>query len=377
LTDGTFTGAILLTSNDPLNANAEIPVTFIIGSQGNPDISIVPASIADSLIEGQQAGHDLIISNNGEGTLSVSFGSDESWLQFDAAPLAILPSLCETLTVTINSDSVACGDHIGSLDFSCNDPDTPDGSIPVSLHVYCPDIAVAPIEISESVMEGEQTVAYITIGNNGPGRLDYSVVYGEIVLTASGEQKQVNAKVGNPDIITPDREITDVWMTVTPVEGSLNYGENDSLEITLSAGELEPDSCYGTITVSSNDPDEGNIDIAVNFLVTGSYSCDYIPGDINSDGSVLGNDITYAVNFFRGTGDAPPDNCFNELTQTWLHVAGDVNGDCAFIGSDVTYMVGFLRGANDPPQFCPDLPPNPPPVPTVIRPSEIKTIKTR
>jgi len=37
--------------------------------------------------------------------------------------------------------------------------------------------------------------------------------------------------------------------------------------------------------------------------------CDYIPGDINGDGDVIGSDVTFGVNYFRGSGSYPPDIC--------------------------------------------------------------------
>ena len=66
---------------------------------------------------------------------------------------------------------------------------------------------------------------------------------------------------------------------------------------------------------------------------------DFIPGDCNHDGNVIGSDVTFLVNFFRGIGQ-PPDP----------FLAGDTNGDCSVIGSDVTYLVNFFRGIGEPPQ---------------------------
>lgn len=87
------------------------------------------------------------------------------------------------------------------------------------------------------------------------------------------------------------------------------------------------------------------------------FPCDYIPGDINGDGRVIGSDVTYGVNYFRGIGPHPPDSCFNANSGTWLYSAGDVNGDCSFINSDITYLVNFFRGINPPPLFCEYTPP--------------------
>ncbi|MCP4583404.1 MAG: hypothetical protein GY839_17485 [candidate division Zixibacteria bacterium] len=67
-------------------------------------------------------------------------------------------------------------------------------------------------------------------------------------------------------------------------------------------------------------------------------SVDFLPGDANGDGLVIGSDVTYLVAYFRGAN--PPPDPF---------LAGDANGDCAVIGSDVTYLVNYFRGEGQPP----------------------------
>ena len=64
-------------------------------------------------------------------------------------------------------------------------------------------------------------------------------------------------------------------------------------------------------------------------------------GDANCNGSLIGSDVTYMVNFFRGSGPCPCSMC-----------AGDANGDGRIIGSDVTYLVRYFTGVGDPPPPC-------------------------
>jgi len=80
------------------------------------------------------------------------------------------------------------------------------------------------------------------------------------------------------------------------------------------------------------------------FSITIEFS--YLSGDANGDGSVIGSDVTYLVQYFRGAVPAPDP-----------FLAGDTNGDCSVIGSDVTYLVNFFRGIGDPPIYgdCPPL----------------------
>jgi hypothetical protein len=91
-------------------------------------------------------------------------------------------------------------------------------------------------------------------------------------------------------------------------------------------------------------------------------SCDYTPGDINGDGNVNGNDITYAIRYFKGLGPPPPDSCWNNFDSSWLYSAGDVNGNCAFTGSDVTFLVSYYEQQNPEILWCPWTPPANPPV---------------
>ncbi len=84
--------------------------------------------------------------------------------------------------------------------------------------------------------------------------------------------------------------------------------------------------------------------------------CVYKPGDVNGDDAVIGSDVTFLVNYFRG-GLVPVDSCYLDAESRWLYVAGDVNGDCALIGADVTYLVNYFRGLTPGLLFCPALPP--------------------
>jgi len=53
---------------------------------------------------------------------------------------------------------------------------------------------------------------------------------------------------------------------------------------------------------------------------------------------VIGGDVTYLVNYFRGLPTSPP--C--PLGGFWC--SADANGDCLVIGSDVTKLVNYFRG---------------------------------
>ena len=67
----------------------------------------------------------------------------------------------------------------------------------------------------------------------------------------------------------------------------------------------------------------------------------YMPGDANGDEAIIGSDVTFLVNYFRG-GSAPP------IEVNGFYPGADVNGDCLNLGSDVIYLVNYFRGGNPP-----------------------------
>jgi hypothetical protein len=87
-----------------------------------------------------------------------------------------------------------------------------------------------------------------------------------------------------------------------------------------------------------------------------TYVCTYVAGDVNNSGTWTGQDVTYAVRFFKG-GNAPfvSCECPPGSGNTWF-VAGDVNGSCTFTGQDVTYMVRHFK-SGVPSISCPSCPP--------------------
>ena len=82
---------------------------------------------------------------------------------------------------------------------------------------------------------------------------------------------------------------------------------------------------------------------------------EYVPGDANMYNgawppAVIGSDVTYLVNYFRGLTINPPCNL------SGFYAAADVNGSCSVIGSDVTRFVSYFRGSATL-DFCPDFNP--------------------
>ena len=76
----------------------------------------------------------------------------------------------------------------------------------------------------------------------------------------------------------------------------------------------------------------------------------YMPGDANMalglwPPRVIGSDLIYLA------------RCILDISEPCLidsfYVAGDINGDCQVLGSDVTWLVNYFKGINDI-RWCPE-----------------------
>ena len=87
-------------------------------------------------------------------------------------------------------------------------------------------------------------------------------------------------------------------------------------------------------------------------------NCQYVPGDINGNGSANGIDVTFGVGYFKG-GNPPPIDCNPPCTGVPdpFFAAGDVNGNCNFNGIDITFFVSYLKGGQPALLYCPGCPP--------------------
>jgi len=106
--------------------------------------------------------------------------------------------------------------------------------------------------------------------------------------------------------------------------------------------------------IASDESDSSQWSTYVTFTF-GQDSNDYLPGDASMYNGqwpplVIGGDVTYMVNYFRGITSNPP--CL--LEGFWC--SADANGDCMVIGSDVTKLVNYFRGIVNL-QYCSDYEP--------------------
>jgi len=129
--------------------------------------------------------------------------------------------------------------------------------------------------------------------------------------------------------------------------------------------EIENDTVIFDAIGLGNDPYQlagaSNPDGSVYYRFIDNWACLhftkslYLPGDANMylgiwPPMVIGGDITYLVNFFKGSPSS--QGCL--LDGFWA--SADANGDCLVMGSDVVKLGRYFKGI-DSISYCPDYPP--------------------
>ena len=144
-------------------------------SLGNPTMSYNPSDIYDTLYMDESTTDTIFIYNTGDAVLMVRFSSPDSWLDFVKTQYNIPVGDSLILTVTVNTAALAPGDYSGSIEFTSNDTLLTYGSIPVSLHIYSPDIYLPQTSVMETLASDEQSTVPLVMANNGPGILNYDI----------------------------------------------------------------------------------------------------------------------------------------------------------------------------------------------------------
>jgi agmatine/peptidylarginine deiminase len=217
-----------------------------------PDMQLPVTELADSLQPESSSLVYLPVYNTGAGTLQITFNSDDSWLGFDGTSQLIATGDSLILEVAIDATGLACGDHVGTLDYVSNDMDFPDGSIAVDLHIFAPIMAVLEDWIF-TVLEPDGSSQHIVLlSNNGPGRLDYNV--------SSQMFRGTDKDFGGPDAyghnwVDSDEGtgVTVEWIDISTVGTAVSLGDDESTTF-IPIGFTFPfyDATYTELYFSSN-----------------------------------------------------------------------------------------------------------------------------
>lgn len=241
---------------------------------------------------------------------------------------------------------------------SSNDPDS---GYPVNYQVYfSPDSTFSSPFISDTLsdtswqcpvcLQYDTTYYWKVLAFNGhaPDRFSNEVFSfiidaGEIVVEPSiidsfymvvDDTSQIVMSISNLSYDTVSYSLSDSGDIISfeNDSGQLAPFATDSITVFFSTVGLDPVVYNDTIYVTTDHVIDNLIKVPVILMV-------YVHGDANCDGSVLGNDVTFLVRYFKGIGSPPCDPL----------IRADTNGNCEVTGSDVTYLVNYFKGIVGPP----------------------------
>jgi DNA-binding beta-propeller fold protein YncE len=198
--------------------------------------------------------------------------SDIRWLSVSPEAATVPPGGRVEVTVGFDAAGLIGGDYAASLAVESNDPDEPEVLVPVSLHVTgAPDI-----EVSREALD-----------------------FGSLFIGAARVESVVVSNEGTDVLVVSEVRSDSGAFSAEPATLRLEVGE--SREVAVTFRPAEPGPVEGTLTLASNDPDEGEMRLALRGV-------GLVPPDVTVAPSALseslfaGDAVTRALTVGNGGG---------------------------------------------------------------------------
>jgi len=188
--------------------------------------------------------HTLTNSGNRFDTFTMVASSSQGWVvTIEPAPSVMLTAgQSTTVTVTVN---IPGGAAVGTVDTTMvsaapsADPSLTATVTDTTTVIAAPDIDVTPLTLSVTLVPGETAMRTLTIQNNGSATLIWSLAE-------------------NP---------ASAWLNVNPVSGNIPGAGNVSVNVSFDTTGLAGGVYTTMLQITSNDPDEPQIDVFVTLIV--------------------------------------------------------------------------------------------------------------
>ena len=298
-TEGTFSGSITISSNDPDRATQTLSVSVIVQAAPAPAITVQQTAIDFGTVAFAQPVQETItITNTGTAPLEITgIESDMSGLTFDTTMFTL--ELGGSQTVTVTFPSSVEGTFSGNITILSNDPDRAKHTVSVSVVVQAapaPVLVVGETAVDFGTIDAEKTVQQtFTITNTGTA-----------LLEVAGIESDVSGLTFDPVMFTlaPDSSATITITFPKPMEGTF------SGNITILSN--DPDRATHTLTISgvvqplsveakSDFDGNGIIDFADFLLFVSAFGSSESQYDIDGNGAVDFTDFLMFVQVFGKT----------------------------------------------------------------------------
>ena len=243
LTAGSYSGSMTVTSAGASNSPQSMSVTLAISQA--PVISLDSTSLTfDAPLGGANpAAQSLVLRNAGGGTLAWSASTAAGWLFVNPASGSLSPGSMSTLSVSVNTASLAAGTYMGSLSFAAPGASNTPQAVSVVLNVNSlPKIGINPNTVSFSVASdtGQSSPSAVAVTNTGSGTL---------VWTASTSAP---------------------WLNSSPAGGSLPALVSEPLFLSVSPAGMAPGHYTATVQVQDANATNSSQTVAVDLVVAES-----------------------------------------------------------------------------------------------------------
>ena len=299
--EGTFSGNITISSNDPNSGTSTLSVSIIVQPLPVPVIAVQQTAVNFGAIEAGQTGQQTItVQNTGTADLVITgIESDVSGLTFDTTMFTLEPDGSQTVTITFPSSTE--GTFSGNITISSNDPNSATQTLSVSVIVQAapaPVLVVGAPAIDFGSIDAEKTAQQtFTITNTGTAPLEIT-----------GIESDVSGLTFEPSVFTlaPEGSQTVTITFPKPMEGefsgniSILSNDPDRAKFMLTiSGVVQPLS----VEVKSDFDSNGIIEFADFLLFVSAFGSSEAQYDIDGNGSVDFPDFLLFVSVFGKTVD--------------------------------------------------------------------------
>ncbi len=303
----TYEDTVTIHSNDPDTPQHRVPVTVHV--EGAPDILVDPQAFDFTVPDGLTADTSLTLSNAGSAALEIdSLSNGSTWLQVDPGGFTIPPGgFPRSVAVNVDAVQLPPGTFTDTIWIYSNDPVDSALGVPVALEVTpAADIYVSPTSLEFTLGIGGNQTLILTIGNDSSATADL------VVNSISDDQ---------------------TWLAEDPTGfASIPPGSSGQVSVTANASGLGVGDYSGTITITSNDPDESPYQVAVTLHV------------VAPDIWVSPTSLDFTVG--PGGSHTLYLTIGNEPSATANLVVSDISDDAGWLSEDPTSFAGIPPGGS-------------------------------